>query len=64
MQPFQDPRLSALTHCITDRVWQVYADIDRSCLLFDQTNSYTVMDTFPQRNPLAQRGQNTQKRSN
>lgn len=53
MQTFQEHHLSELTHLITDRVFQIHADIDRSCLLFDQTNYYTFIDTFNQRNTLA-----------
>jgi len=64
MQTFQEHHLYELTRVITDRVFQIYADIDRSCLLFDQTNYYTFIDTFNQRNTLAQRGSNTQKRHN
>jgi transposase len=64
MQTFQAHHLSELTDSITDRVFQVYRDIDHSCLLFDQTNYYTFVDTFNQRNTLAQRGRNKQKRHN
>jgi transposase len=64
MHTFQPRHLSELTQCITDRVFQIHADIDRSCLLFDQTNYYTFIDTFNQRNTLAQRGRNKQKRHN
>lgn len=64
MQTFQEHHLSELTGLITDRVCQIYGDIDRSCLLFDQTNYYTFIDTFNQKNTLAQRGRNKQKRHN
>jgi transposase len=64
MHTFQPRHLSELTQCITDRVFQIHAAIDRSCLLFDQTNYYTFIDTFNQRNTLAQRGRNKQKRHN
>ncbi len=64
MHTFQARHLAELTHLITDRVFQVHPHIDRSCLLFDQTNYYTFIDTFNQRNTLAQRGRNKQKRHN
>lgn len=64
MHTFQARHVAELTHLITDRMLQVHPDIDCSCLLFDQTNYYTFVDTFHQRNTIAQRGRNTQKRHN
>ena len=64
MQTFTERHLQEMTQLITERVFHVYADIDRSCLLLDQTNYYTFIDTFNQRNTLAQRGKNKQKRNN
>lgn len=64
MQTFTQRHLSDLSQLIVDRVFKLYEDIDRSCLLFDQTNYYTFIDTFNQRCTLAQRGANKQKRGN
>lgn len=64
MQVFHERHLCEMTQLITERVFQVYGDIDRSCLLVDETNSYTYIDTFNQRNTLAQRGNNKQHRNN
>jgi len=63
MQVFHERHLYALTQVITDRVFQVYTEIDRSCLLFDETNYYTFVDTLNQRNTLARRGRNKQHRN-
>jgi len=63
MHTFHEKHLGEMAQLITDRVFQVYRDIDRSCLLFDQTNYYTFIDTFNQRNTLAQRGKNKQHRN-
>ncbi|MCP4698188.1 MAG: IS1634 family transposase [Gammaproteobacteria bacterium] len=64
MQVFRVKHLEELTKLIVDRVFCCYKDIDRSCLLFDQTNYYTFIDTFNKRNSIAQRGNNKQKRNN
>ncbi len=64
IQTFTQRHLADLSQLIIDRVFELYEDIDRSCLLFDQTNYYTFIDTFNQRCTLAQRGANKQKRRN
>jgi len=64
MQVFQARHLDEMTQCLTDRVFQIYAEIDRSCLLVDETNYYTFIDTFNHRNTLARRGRNKQHRHN
>ena len=64
MQTFTQRHLSDLSQLIIDRVFNLYKEIDRSCMLFDQTNYYTFIDTFNQRCTLAQRGANKQKRRN
>ena len=64
MQTFTQRHLIDLSQLIISRVFDLHKDIDRSCLLFDQTNYYTFIDTFNERCTLAQRGANKQKRKN
>ena len=64
MQVFHERHVGEMTHLITERVFQVYGDMDRSCLLVDETNYYPFIDTLNQSNTLAQRGNHTHHRNN